>query len=85
MRNYKSIKERPDFIYVSGAADEATLGVFPFCFFLAAHYARTKQMRKAVCAAMLPHGLDLDRVWSVKSHLTGNLRGFLGNSLGGAL
>lgn len=46
--------------------------VFPFCFFLAAQYARTKQMRKAVRAAMLPHGLDLDRVWSVESHLWAN-------------
>ncbi|MBY5869201.1 DUF4238 domain-containing protein [Rhizobium leguminosarum] len=46
--------------------------VFPFCFFLAAQYTRTKQMRKAVRAAMLPHGLDLERVWSVESHLWAN-------------
>lgn len=46
--------------------------VFPFCFFLAAQYTRTKQMQKAVRAAMLPHGLDLHRVWSVESHLWAN-------------
>lgn len=52
------------------SSDEST--VFPFCFFLASQYTRTKQMRKSVRAAMLPLGLDLDRVWSVESHLWAN-------------
>lgn len=52
------------------ASDEKA--VFPFCFFLAAQYTRTKRMREAVCTAILPLGLDLARVWSVESHLWAN-------------